>query len=82
MGEIANRRQGVAARLARADIFVLLAVLALVGGLWLFVGIAIVVGDGDVQHFDERILLGANRLAPAGCTRPQWISVPLAATPS
>ncbi len=43
--------------LRRADLIVLLALLALVTGMWVFVGIAAEVTEGGLQGLDERVLL-------------------------
>src|SRR5947208_2238660 len=58
----------------RTDLLVLLAVLAIVLGLWGFVALAGEVREGDTKKFDERILLALRNPAdPADPVGPKWL---------
>jgi undecaprenyl-diphosphatase len=65
---------GAYAWLRRADLFVLLAVLAGVVGLWVYLALADEVREGGTQSLDERILLALRRpdnlAEPVG---PPWL---------
>jgi undecaprenyl-diphosphatase len=56
MSQNPHSQHGFRAWLRRADIIVLFALTGLALGLWLFVGIVVVVTDGDIQGTDESIL--------------------------
>ncbi len=64
----------VLALLRRTDLVVLLAVLTLVVGVWVFVVVADQVREGDTQAFDERLLRALRRpddpKVPVG---PDWL---------
>jgi undecaprenyl-diphosphatase len=74
MNRIPHSQHGFRAWLRRADIIVLVAMTALVLGIWLFVGIALVVTDGDIQGLDESVLRALrqpdDRTRPLG---PPWL---------
>jgi undecaprenyl-diphosphatase len=61
-------------RLKHTDLFILLAVALVVGGLWLFIELADEVAEGGTATIDERLLLALrNPTEPSDPLGPPWV---------
>jgi len=61
-------------RLKRADLFILLAIVLVIGGVWLFIEVADEVNEGATSAIDQRILLALRNPAdPSDPLGPLWV---------
>ncbi|MCE7985712.1 MAG: PAP2 family protein [Caldilinea sp. CFX5] len=73
-GAMKEHSNGLWQRLKRADLFILLAIALVIGGVWLFIELADEVNEGATAAIDQRILLALrNPTDPTDPLGPLWV---------
>lgn len=73
-GAMKEHTNGLWQRLKRVDLFILLAIVAVIGGIWLFIELADEVSEGATAAIDQRLLLALrNPTDPADPLGPLWV---------
>jgi undecaprenyl-diphosphatase len=73
-GAMKQRTNGLWQRLKRADLFILLAIVLVIGGAWLFIEVADEVNEGATAAIDQRLLLSLRNPAdPSDPLGPLWV---------